>query len=146
MEFKNPLREENYRQKIESMTAGDWKPLLDLIPEIEKTETFYIPGEISYPDEYTLIIGQSTQSSVVYRFTEIVYQIQIIIDFNWGSWNEGRKLISNPDTDIDAIDIPTLCKLITAIVRNDRFCEGALAARFEDGTILKILTSIQSRV
>lgn len=48
--------------------------------------------------------------------------------------------------DFDSADLIKKCKLITAIVRNDRFCEGALVSAFESGLILKILKSIEKTV
>ncbi|RKZ14292.1 hypothetical protein DRQ53_11845, partial [bacterium] len=83
---------------------------------------------------------------VVSRFFEIVYGMPLIISFDWGAWDEGRTIASDKDFDLDALDLPTLCKLITAIVRNDRFCEGALVAAFESGLILRILGSIQKQI
>jgi len=57
-------------------------------------------------------------------------------------------MLNDKNFDFDSVDLVTKCKLITAIVRNDRFCEGALADTdladtFESGLILKILKSIQ---
>lgn len=141
----NVLTTDNYQKKIESMTPDDWMPLLDLIPVIEMTETFYSPGILSFQDEDIVEIGRSKQDAVIHTFRKIVYQIPVIIDFGWAQWDKGSELAGNPDTDYDSIDIPTKCKLITAFVRNDRFCEGALASRFEDGTILKILRSIRNQ-
>ncbi|MCC5943149.1 MAG: hypothetical protein JJU37_16510 [Balneolaceae bacterium] len=142
----NVLTKENYLDKINSMTSDDWNPLIDLISVIEKTKTFHTPGAISYPDEDTVEIESSKQASVIYTFLDIVYEIPIIIDFDWGSWDEGREIASDPNFDYDLVDIPTKCKLITAFVRNDRFCDGALAERFEDGTILKLLRSIKKKI
>ncbi len=34
------FKEENYIEKISSLTIEDWKPLLDLIPKIENVEIF----------------------------------------------------------------------------------------------------------
>ena len=96
--------------------------------------------------------GQVTQiphcepAPIVLRFLKVVYSIPIIISFDWVSWEEGRKIASNPDFDFDSVNLVTKCKLITAIVRNDRFCEGALVAAFESGLILKILESIEKEV
>ena len=101
---------------------------------------------ISYPDKDTVEFGPSKQATVVYTFSMVVYQVRIIIDFDWSQWEKGKRLVENPDTDYDSIDIPTKCKLITAFVRNDRFCSGALASRFKDGTILRILKSIRNQI
>ncbi|MBE0660910.1 MAG: hypothetical protein IH597_00450 [Bacteroidales bacterium] len=55
-------------------------------------------------------------------------------------------MASNPNFDFNTIDIPAKCKLITAIVRSDRFCDGALIEAFESGLMLRILTSIKAQL
>jgi len=140
------LTEEDYKEKINSYTELEWKPLLDLIPMIESTNKF---GElIGGLNEETGVITlpQYKEDIVVSQFLEIVYKIPIIINFDWGSWDEGRQIVRNESFDFDKLDIPTKCKLITAIVRNDRFCDGALVSAFESGIILKILKSIKKQV
>ena len=69
-----------------------------------------------------------------------------MIDFDWGKWDEGREMAQNKDFDFDTVDIPTKCKLITAFVRNDRFCTGALAGAFTSGIMLRILKSIEKQL
>ena len=119
-----------------------WDPLLDLIPEIERTKDFGKSVEIEEKSDCIHINTVHNYNKVVIKFQKIVYDIPIIIDFGWGSWDEGRKMTA-PDFNLDTVDIPTKCKLITAIVRNDRFCEGALLSHFKSGLILKILKSIK---
>jgi hypothetical protein len=137
------LNSENYIERINAFTQQDWKPLLDLIPEIERTKEF---GEYHGPEkikegEYTFPVWFN--GPLINRFQDIAYEMPIIISFNWGAWDEGREMARNPDFDFNTIDIPTKCKLITAIVRNDRFCDGALIEAFESGFMLKILKSIK---
>ena len=140
------LKQDNYIQTINSYTHSDWKPLLDLIPKIEQTKSFgkAIGGGVDKDGVYN--IPNWSSAKIVYEFLEVVYDIPIVIDFNWAAWDEGRKIASDENFDFDTIDIPTKCKLITAFVRNDRFCDGALAGAFERGTILKILKSIQKQL
>ena len=137
-------RDENYyKEKIYAFTPQDWQPLMDLIPKIESTSKFseWAGGE---KDENGVIqMPYSIESPIVSQFLEVVYAIPIIIAFDWGAWDEGRKIASDENFDFDSADLLTKCKLITAIVRNDRFCEGALASAFESGLILKILKSIE---
>lgn len=140
------LKENNYIEMINGYSKTDWKPLLDLIPEIENTNIFgeMVDGEKN--EDGIFKIPYWIESSLVSHFHQIVYNITIIIDFNWPSWNEGRKIVSDKNFNFDSIDIPTKCKIITAIVRNDRFCEGALVSAFESGLILKILKSIENQL
>jgi len=86
------------------------------------------------------------EHSIVQQFRDVVYSIPIMIDFNWGSWDEGRKIVSDKNLNYDTIDIPTKCKIITAIVRNDRFCSGRLIEAFESGMMLKVLKSIRKQL
>jgi hypothetical protein len=120
--------------------------LLDLIPEIENTLSF---GEWTGGDknkEGVIQLPYGITENIISRFLEIVYSIPIIIIFDWVAWDEGRTMASDANFDFDETDLLTKCKLITGIVRNDRFCEGALISAFKSGLILKILKSIEKQV
>ena len=86
------------------------------------------------------------EAEVVESFRELAYAMPIILNFRWMDWEEGTKIYQDDSFDMDSIDIPTKCKLITAIIRQDRFCAGALASAFESGLVLRLLKSIQKEV
>ncbi len=140
------LNEANYIEAIKSYTYEDWKPLLNLIPKIEQAKSFgeSVGGGMDKDGVYH--IPNWSSAEIVYEFQKIVYEIPIVIDFNWGGWDEGRKMAGDENFDFDTVDIPTKCRLITAFVRNDRFCEGALSGAFERGTILRIFKSIKRQL
>jgi len=140
------LDEQDCAERINAYTIQDWQPLLALIPKIETTSNFgeWAGGDIG--KDGVIQFPYCRPAPMVSQFLEIVYAIPIIISFDWGSWDEGRKIASDESFDFDTIDLVTKCKLITAIVRNDRFCEGALVSAFESGLILKILKSIEKEV
>jgi hypothetical protein len=141
------LKEDNYKEIINSYSQEDWKPLLELIPKIEKVKVFGDCTEaMKLLDKGIIDMNPYIEDEVVGEFRRIVYSISIIIDFAWVAWDEGRKYVGEENFDFDTIDVPTKCKLITAIVRNDRFCSGALVSAFESGQILKILKSIKKHI
>jgi hypothetical protein len=142
----NVLKENDYLDRINAYTLSDWKPLLDLIPDIEAEKKFGEAVGGGFIDENTIELPNYLESLIVISFREIVYQIPIMIDFDWSRWNEGRKMAGDKDFDFDTVDIPTKCKIITAIVRNDRFCDGALVDAFQRGLILKVLKSIEKQL
>jgi len=140
------LDENNYREKLYAFTHQDWRPLIELIPKIESISKF---GEMAggEKDEKGIIqFPYMIQAPIISEFLEIVYSLPIIISFDWGAWNEGRKIANDENFDFDTLDLSIKCKLITAIVRNDRFCEGALVSAFESGLILRILKSIEKQI
>ena len=134
------LDENNYKEQIHAFTQQDWKPLIELIPKVESTSKF---GEW---EEENILFPDCIEAPIVSQFLHIVYRLPIIISFDWGAWEEGRKIASNDDFDLDTLDLPAKCKLITAIVRNNRFCDGVLVSAFESGLILRILKSIEKQI
>ena len=134
------LSESNFIGKIYSFSREEWKPLIDLIPKIENLEKFGDNSKaMKLLEEDISLSPQYIEHRVVEEFREIVYSMPIMIDFNWASWDDGRKIVGDENFDYCSIDIPTKCKIISAIIRNDRFCDGALVSAFESGLILKIL-------
>jgi hypothetical protein len=138
--------EKIFADHIKNLRPEDWRPLLDLIPEIERTTCF---GKTSGGQEDTdgyIQMPYWIPSQVVERFHDVVYDIPVVFSFDWMKWDEGRKLLSDENTEFDSLDLLTKCKLITAIVRNNRFCDGYLVSAFESGLILKILKAIERDV
>ena len=140
------LQENNYEQKINSFTKEDWQALLDLIPEIENTQKFSTTRGGEIDEDGVMSMPFNEPAPIVNEFQKIVYELPIIIVFDWAKWEEGKKMVRDENFDFDTTDIPTKCKLITAIVRNDRFHDGALVSAFESGVILKILKSIERQI
>uniref|UniRef100_UPI00321643B9 DUF6508 domain-containing protein n=1 Tax=uncultured Draconibacterium sp. TaxID=1573823 RepID=UPI00321643B9 len=109
----------------------DWQVLFELIPVIKKTLKF---GEILLPDNdkngaVPLPIIQ--QSSVVERFLDIIVEQNLSPTFNWTDWQEGKDYLKNPVTNYSDLEINTLRKLLTVIIRINRFNDGYLVNRFE---------------
>jgi len=143
------LKPEDYADRVNSYPKRHWAPLLDLIPEIEQAKKFDNDIDPEFEEKLKkgiIDLSYTNETELVARFRELVYEREVMIDFDWAKWDEGRTMLRNEKFNYDSIDIPTKCKLITAVVRNDRFCTGALANAFESGIILKILKSIEQQL
>lgn len=60
--------------------------------------------------------------------------------FDWMAWlstPEGRRLMSDP-SEVEDASTEQLTRLVTALVRQDRFAEGALAEAYESGMLAAI--------
>ena len=72
---------------------------------------------------------------LAYEAMAFLYDHHLIITFDWGKWDEGREIFrSTQEKRFASLDRLTVLKLLTAVARNDRFCEGAWAGIFEDGS------------
>lgn len=139
-----PLSE--FPAHLNSLTREDWQPLIDLIPEFEQTKDFGKEGEFGLTEEGIKILPYWEPAEVVSKFSELCYKLGIVLEFDWPIWDEGRELVNGDLSKIDILDLMTLCKLITAIIRSDRFCDGALINSFENGCMPTILRRLRDLV
>ncbi|MBP7850359.1 MAG: hypothetical protein KA053_08790 [Lentimicrobiaceae bacterium] len=140
------IPEAQHVEIINAIQREDWQPLFELIPEIERSEEF---GEMlggNDNEKGEMMWPFWVEEEVITRFRDIIYNLPVTVAFNYLEWDEGKEMASKQDFDFDTIDVPTKCKIITAIMRNDRFCDGALISAFESGLMLALLKSIQRQV
>ncbi len=66
--------------------------------------------------------------------------MNLIVPFDWPDWQEGRDWYADEaESKYDTLDYETALKLITAVIRNDRFNDGAILRSFESGDFPKII-------
>jgi G:T/U-mismatch repair DNA glycosylase len=133
-----------FKKQIEAIPSSDWTRLFELITEIENSKIF---GTLSAGEEVANKVFQLPYwdwSDITRRFIQVAYEIKIVLDFDWGNWSEGISMIENGKREFDKLDTLTLCKLMTMILRADRFNDGFLVSNLENGTILKILKALKS--
>lgn len=71
----------------------------------------------------------------IYDFNLYCYSDLFVIDFGWPSWTEGREFVSAGVWDLDEKDELFCYRLNTALLRNDRFCEGVLEEHVNNGLL-----------
>lgn len=130
-----------------SPNPNHWLPLIELIPAIERTERFgAYPEPVQLAENLSVFSGLSN-AAIAGEFMHRAYDNGLIYDFDWMGWEAGRAILQErPGDDFSTYDLETLNKFIIAIVRNDKYCEGYLASKFSDGTILSILKAAESIV
>ena len=76
---------------------------------------------------------------ITYEAMKFLYDNNLIISFNWADWDDGRDFFKNKNQNkYDNLDKESVLKLLTAVARNDRFCDGAWAGLFESGDAHKL--------
>jgi len=131
---------------INQLSLKDWERVFKLIPEIEKTKDFIESGGIvddpNNPEGF--MITPIIEKKIVWDLVETLDELNLLIAFSWSAWDEGRKIASRQD--FENKDTVTLLKLISAFIRNNRFCDGALAEEFQNKSIKKILKQIKKNI
>ena len=83
-------------------------------------------------------------SKPVMQFEQALYDNGWIrASFDWTQWQEtAREYVLSPEK-IDSADAKTIQKLFTTHIRKERFCQGHLAAMFENGHIVALLRRLR---
>lgn len=125
------------------LTSEGIKKILEFLPKFKSGK--FKPGKW-HPSEQidgnTSTFPNYEYSGLVCKFLNTLYEEGFIYPFDWGSWNYGVKLSRNPEL-IQKANLLTLRKLMTAHVRQDRFCEGHLVSIFGNGLIVCLLERLQ---
>ncbi len=96
-----------------------------------------------WPDAGDSIIPHFEFSDPVEAFVHALYDHGWIEPFDWASWqDEAQQYVDDPAR-LGLIDAETVRKLLTVSIRKDRFCEGHLAAMFENGHIVALLRRLK---
>jgi len=137
---------EKVASQIIDIKYTDWNKLFAFIPEIEATDSF---GKWSSSDNtFNRLLSKPKYkpAPIISDFIRTIYAIELVIDFEWMNWRYGQDLLRDHTLDYNMLDVLTLCKLITLMVRREQISEGYLYRCFEDGSILYLLYSLKSKV
>jgi hypothetical protein len=94
-------------------------------------------------DEPGVMVAQHfTPGKADAEFVKACYDLGwILADFDWPEWKETPEALRLRDDSfgIENASCEQLAKLLTVLVRQDRFVEGALREAFEAGLLLRIV-------
>jgi len=127
---------------IKSISTTSWNRLFDLIPRIQSTSKFGKWKDGEKNSNGIIETPALILNNVVKDFTSIMYELELVLDFDWVNWDKGAEILRSGNFEKE--DTITLIKLLTSIIRNDRFNEGLLVDMFENNTIERILTQVKS--
>ncbi|CAN5754452.1 hypothetical protein BH10BAC3_BH10BAC3_12140 [soil metagenome] len=136
----------HFQRHLQHLRASDWAQLFSLLPEIERTQKFgEIEGAQTQADG-SLIMPYWNSGEIVDTTMKLINQLQLYPIFDWVNWKEGQSMLSEKNLSFSELDIEILCKLLTIIIRKDRFQDGFLISCFKTGLMYNILKGIQNQV
>ena len=78
----------------------------------------------------------------VVKFLTVLYQEDIIIDFDWHGWGQEAIRYFTDKELIETADLETIQKLFTTIARAEKITSGVMAEMISKGVILDLLTRL----
>lgn len=139
------IQEKEFALHLKNLSASDWHRLFDLLPRMHQHEG-PLGRVITHLPDGQLILPFWVGVDIVDDFQRMVYDLGLVVSFNWPDWEEGITALLDVETDFSGHDPETLCRFITTIVRADRFNDGFLVQCFENGQIAKILLALRDKV
>jgi len=71
----------------------------------------------------SITVPSATYADEVLAFVRDLYDLGFVVPFDWPGWDEGRRLLDEPDR-IAGISLEECVKLLTTVVRSARFSWG----------------------
>lgn len=127
---------EKFPEHIKTLQPKEWERLFELIPQIESTSKF---GEFHFSnsDAGLNVFPYWNPTQIVEKTFEQIFELKLTPDFDWPIWEEGKIMLTDAAFDFTKLDLVTLCKLLTTIIRADKFNDGYLISFFETGIMSK---------
>lgn len=115
--------------------------LADVLPALEAPDADFGHWELPPPQDGVHSLGwfEFGPTAEAWR-TAVANGEWVVAGFDWPAWlegDEGRALRDDPSAVANATP-DQLARLLTAIVRSDRFTEGSIAGAFESGLLARI--------
>ena len=87
-----------------------------------------------------LTMPSFAMSDLLTRFEAMTYNAGWVQDVDWMEWSRGpeAKRLLRDQASLAGATVDQIAKVLTTIVRSDRFSEGALAEYFKEGMLLAL--------
>jgi hypothetical protein len=117
------------------------RPLAELLPALESADADFGHWDTSPPVDGVHRMPYFTLGPTAEVFISAVARGGwMMMGFDWMTWlrtGEGEALRDRPEA-LDTASPDDLARLLTAIVRSDRFVEGSMVGAFESGLLARI--------
>jgi hypothetical protein len=136
------MKLESLSEHLNGLNPAAWNQLYELVQSIYVDNEFGKIIETEKKPGAYLEFPHWTYTSKINEFHRKVYDMDIVVGYDWLEWKDGQAMLKDQDQDYTELDGVTLCKLITMIVRAERFYEGFMNNCFTNGSVLKIVTRL----
>jgi Family of unknown function (DUF6508) len=126
--------------KIKSLSRRDWADLERLHGRIIEHTGTYSTVYSSKLSSGVIQLPYIMEAQIVVEAREFFLYGGLVVSFDWPRWEEGRAMFMREGDDkFNDVGLCDVIKLLSAIIQNDRFCEGAWVNLFECGDVSKLM-------
>lgn len=125
------------------LTKENIDKILEYLPLLEdKTKKFFVEAPQDKPG--VVVLPAYLMTSIGLKLYEDLYKEGFVTDFKWVDWVYEAGEYSAYDEKLSKADLKDVRRLLTIIVRQDRFCEGLIEEVIDSGLMLKILKRLKA--
>ncbi|MBB6097905.1 hypothetical protein HNR42_001328 [Deinobacterium chartae] len=131
-------------QKPQGNWQEGWSRIAPFLPAFTAPDFEFgknVTPPSSEPD--IVMMGYYEYSRDVEQFVQAAYDAGLVLPgFDWSAWSKSGEaaLLIQDEQGLAEASPMQLAKLLTFLVRRERFAEGSLASAYESGLITRILT------
>lgn len=132
-----------FENHLKTIPTTNWEELFKLNEQLKQASSFGKMQGGEKIEENVSTFPYWEQSKLTRQFVKFLYDKNMLPSFDWPDWQEGKELLRQKDPNFANLDTITLCKLLTAIIRADRFSDGTLVGMLKKGVIKRIVDGIK---
>ena len=147
--FTSRFDDANYFAQIRITPGRVFNEMFGLIQVLEQTDpkdlvTWQTPET---KDKNTFAFPHPVYAPVVDQWLRAFDQSGLEIPYDWGRWLSDRNFTNRwSELDYSALSAAEICKVFTALVRSERFCDGSIGGFFREGNMIKCLRVLEEQI
>ncbi len=148
-QMPDELRDETIERTLGATSQELWQSLWEAADavETEASHGVWAGGEqvdalvVDGEERPVVQMPFVTHSDAVNRLVQTLYQIGAIVPFDWQAWDGVERYRAAKA--LEHAPVADAIRMLTAIVRADRFAEGTILMKLEDGTLTAALRQLR---
>lgn len=129
-------------QRLRHIPAADWEALFQVVAAMDEGDWEVCSGGSPLSASGTVGIPYAVYSSRVETILEF-FRTHLMVPFPWSEWLRENPDISESAT-ISNADPANVVRLITAVIRSERFNEGTIATAISSGALRAIIERLRT--
>ena len=146
--FAFALDDAKYFSQIRITPVQTWHELFELIALLEKADkkSFAKWRGLEEQKDGSVSFPYPIYCDLVRLWEHLFNESGLLIPYDWSRWLKNKGIHIGSEVDYTQFSAAEICKVFTAVIRSERFTDGAIGSFFESGDVLKCLRVLRDRI